>query len=106
MSIAINKTKSLVVAKESRRCKLAVNDEIVEQVMSFTYLGVEITTHQDRRSEVKNQIVKASRIAGSLKNIVWKNQFIKIEVNTKIYKSFVRPIIIYDAETGRTKSMT
>jgi len=31
MSIAINKTKSLVVAKEPRRCKLAVNDEIVEQ---------------------------------------------------------------------------
>jgi len=30
MSIAINKIKSLVVAKEPRRCKLAVNDEIVE----------------------------------------------------------------------------
>jgi len=50
MSIATNKTKSLVIAKESRRCKLAVNDEIVEQVMSFRYLGVEITAHQDRRS--------------------------------------------------------
>jgi len=37
MSIAINKTKSLVVAKEPRRCKLAVNEEIVEQVLSFRY---------------------------------------------------------------------
>jgi len=63
ISIAIKKTKSLVVAKELRRCKLAVNDEIIEQVMSFRYLGVEITAHQHRRSEVKNQIDKASRIA-------------------------------------------
>jgi len=31
MSIAINKTKSLVVAKQPRRCKLAVNDEIVDR---------------------------------------------------------------------------
>jgi len=58
MSIAINKTKSLVVAKEPRRCKLAVNDEIVEQVMPFRYLEVEITAHQDKRSEVKNQTDK------------------------------------------------
>jgi len=53
MSIATNKTKSLVVAKEPRRCKLAFNDEIVEQMMmSFRYLGVEIAAHQDRRSVV------------------------------------------------------
>jgi len=64
MSIAINKTKSLVVAQEPRRCKIAVNDEIVEQVMSFIYLGVEITSQQDRRSEVNNQMDKASRRAG------------------------------------------
>jgi len=38
--MSINKTKSLVEAKEPRRCKLAVNDEIVEQVMSFRYLRV------------------------------------------------------------------
>jgi len=110
MSIAINKTKSLVVAKEPRRCKLAVNDEIVEQVMSFRYFGVEITAHQHRGSEVKNQIDKASRIAGCLKNIIWKNQFLKIEAKTRIYKSCVRPIITYAAETtadtSRTKSMT
>jgi len=77
MSIATKKAKSLVVAKEPRRCKLAVNDKIVEHVMSFRYLGVEITAHQDRRSELKNQIDKASRIAGCLKDIIWKNQFLK-----------------------------
>jgi len=77
-----NTVIDLVVTKELRRCKLAVNDEIVEQVMSYRYLGVEISAHQDRRSEVKNQIDKASRIAGCLKDIIWKNQFLKIEAKT------------------------
>jgi len=36
MSIAINKTKSLVVAKEPRRCKLVVIDKIVEQVLQIS----------------------------------------------------------------------
>jgi len=98
----------VVVAKEPRRCKLTVNDEIVEQVISFRYLGAEITAHQDRRSEVKKKIDKASRIAGCLKDIIWKN--LKIEAKTRIYKSCVRPIITYAAETmadtSRTKSIT
>jgi len=61
------------------------------------------TAHQDRRSEVKNQIDKASRIAGCLKDIIWKTQFLKIEEK---YKSCVRPIITYAAETTRTKNIT
>jgi len=98
-----------IVAKEPRRCKLGVKDEIVEQVMSFRW-GIEITAHQDRRSEVKNQIDKASRIAEGLRDVIWKNQFLKIEVKTRIYKSCVRPIITYatetTADTTRTKSIT
>jgi len=47
---------------------------IVEQVMSFRYLGIVITAHQD----------------GVF--IIWKNQFLKIEVKTRIYKSCLRPI--------------
>jgi len=101
MSIAINKTKFLVVAKEPRRCKLAVNDKIVEQVMSFRYLE----ESQDRRSEVKNQIDKASSIAGCLKDIIWRNQFLKIEAQTRIYKSCVTPIT-YATETTADTSRT
>lgn len=39
MAISVQKTKSLVVAKNPIRCKLAVNDQIIEQVMTFKYLG-------------------------------------------------------------------
>jgi len=67
--------------------------------MSFRYLGVERPAHQDRRSEVKNQIDKASRITGCLKDIIWKNQFLNL-------KSCVRVIIIYATETTTDTSRT
>jgi len=45
-----------------------------------------------------------------LKDIIWNNQFLKIEAKTRIYKSCVRLIITYAAETtadtSRTKSIT
>ncbi|XP_050457558.1 uncharacterized protein LOC126854663 [Cataglyphis hispanica] len=107
--ISVPKTKSLVIAKEPIRCKLTINDEIIEQVMSFKYLGVEISSNQDRKKEVQGQIDKAARISGYLKEIIWRNKHMKREAKVKIYKTCVRPIMTYAAETRadirKTKSM-
>jgi len=109
MRISIAKTKSLVVAKEPIRCKLAIDNEIVEQVMSFRYLGAEITADQNRIHEVKEQVNKASRIAGYLRNFVWKNNYMNRETKIRIYKTCIRPIMTYAAETRadtrRTKAI-
>ncbi|XP_050459519.1 uncharacterized protein LOC126855693 [Cataglyphis hispanica] len=107
--ISVPKTKSLVIAKKPIRCKLAVNDEIIEQVLSFKYLGVEIFSNQDRKKEVQGQIDKAARISGCLKEIIWRNKHMKREAKVKIYKTCVRPIMTYAAEIRadirKTKSM-
>lgn len=44
MEISTEKTKELAVSKELVRYKLEIKNKIMEQVMSFTYLGVEITS--------------------------------------------------------------
>lgn len=107
MMISMPKTKFLVIAKEPIRCKLAVKDEIIEQVMSFKYLGVEISSSQDRKKEVQDQINKAARISGCLKEIIWRNKY--REAKIRICKTYVRPIMTYAAETRadtkKTKSM-
>lgn len=74
MKISAHKTKSLVVAKNPIRCKLTINDQMIEQVMSFKYLGIEITYCQDRKTEVVHQTMKAARIAGCLRELVWNNK--------------------------------
>lgn len=43
MVISAQKTKSLTISKEPRRCKLAIYNNHVEQVISFKYLGVDTT---------------------------------------------------------------
>lgn len=94
------------MAKEPLRCKLEVNGDIVEQVNKFTYLGSEIISTGDLREEVKRQMMKASQTAGRLKDLVWKNKYLTIEGETRIYKTAVRPILTYTTETKADTSRT
>ncbi|XP_055389323.1 uncharacterized protein LOC129618543 [Condylostylus longicornis] len=106
MEISVAKTKSLVIAKEPLRCKLAVNDKIIEQVMSFKYLGVEVSACQNRNKENMQQLNKAARVSGCLSDIIWKNKHMGQVAKIKIYKSCVRPIMTYAAETKAETSKT
>lgn len=40
MCISIPKTKSMTISKKPIRCKMALNDHPIEQVMSFEYLEI------------------------------------------------------------------
>ncbi|XP_056641765.1 uncharacterized protein LOC130448413 [Diorhabda sublineata] len=107
MIISKQKTQSLTIAREPRRCKLAIYDKSVEQVMSFKYLGVNITSKRNLKQEVKTQTTAASRISGFLRTVIWRNKFLSIESKTRIYKTCVRPVMTYAiemrAETATTK---
>lgn len=54
--------------------------------------------------EVDNQIRKAVRLSGYLRDIIWKNM--TTESKTRIYKTCVRPIMTYAAETRAEMSVT
>ena len=42
MKISIYKMKTTTISKEPLRCKLEIDGMIVEQVMEFNYLGVNV----------------------------------------------------------------
>ena len=67
--------------------------------MSFTYLGIQITSYQDLEMEVKHQAAKALRISGCLNDTIWNNKHLRKDAKVRIYKSVVRPILTYAAET-------
>lgn len=106
LTLSTKKTKTLTISKEPLRCKLQLYDKVIEQVMSFTYLGIQITSHQDLETEVKTQSIKALRISGCLNNAVWSNKFLKTEAKVRIYKTMIRPILTYAAETRPDTSKT
>lgn len=108
MEVSTAKTKSMVIAKEPIRCKLVVEEEIIEQVSSFQYLGIEIRVSSDRNlyKEVRQQALKGARISGYLRDITWKNKYLLTQSKVKIYKTVVRPTLTYGAETRAETSKT
>lgn len=99
MMISVQKTESLAISKEPRRWKLVVYNQSVDQVMRFKYLGVNITNDRNLREEVKDQTTKASIISRYLRDIIWKNKYMNIKSKMRIYKTCIRPIMTYAAET-------
>ena len=78
----------------------------IEQVTSFNYLGVQITSSKDLTTEVKHQANKASRISGCLNETIWSNKYLRNEAKVRIYKSIVRPVLTYAAETRTDTAKT
>lgn len=106
MQISVEKTKSLAISKEPKRCKLAIYDRSVEQVMSFKYLGASITSARNLKEEVKAQTTKASVISGCLRDIIWRNKYMSNKSKVRIYKTCVRPIMTYAIETRAENTTT
>ncbi|XP_072764658.1 uncharacterized protein [Anoplolepis gracilipes] len=97
----------LVIAKEPIRCKLVVNDHIIKQVMSFNYLGVETYSGRYLLNKARTQTNnKAARIAGCLRDIIWRNKYMTTKSKIRIYKTCIRPVLTYAAETRAETSKT
>lgn len=106
MQISVKKTKSLTISKEPRRCKLAIYKQSIEQVMSFKYLGANITSTRNIKEEAKAQTTKASLISGFLRDIIWRNKHMSTRSKVRIYKTCVRPIMTYAIETRAENTTT
>jgi len=46
-TISIEKTKNIPFTKDPVRCKLVVQDKIIEQVSQFQYLGMDLSSYHD-----------------------------------------------------------
>ena len=60
----------MTIRKEPLCCKLEIDGRMVEQVMEFNYLGVNITSSGNLGKEIKTQTQKAPRVAGCLNDLV------------------------------------
>ena len=58
MNISKPKTKSRTISKKPIRCKLALNDQPIEQVVSFEYLGIIASSSRNTYNELKTLVNK------------------------------------------------
>ena len=84
--------------KSSARSKIRLEDQDIEEVDSFVYLGSTVTRTGGTLDDVALKINKANAAFMALRNI-WKNRSISRTTKLKIFRSNVKSILLYGSET-------
>ncbi|XP_050503613.1 uncharacterized protein LOC126882681 [Diabrotica virgifera virgifera] len=87
MNMSTNNTKCMSTAKYPLRCKLVVENNPIEQVMQFRYLGIDISSADDPVKDLRSQINRASALSRGLRGIVWSNPYMGPDSKIRIYKT-------------------
>lgn len=99
LSINVSKTKIIRINTEAP-CNLFINNEQIEEVEKFCYLGSYITGDGGAEEDVKSRIQKARQAFGMLNNI-WRSTKYSKNLKLKIFKSNVLSVLLYGCETWK-----
>lgn len=70
MIVSKRKTYYLTTAKDPRRCQLKIEGIVIEQVMTYKCLNVQIYSICYLHKEIQQQVFKGAEITGGLKDII------------------------------------
>jgi len=84
----------------SSRQDLVIGNYIFKRVDNFKYLGTVVNKMNDKTVEVNARLIMANRAYYGLQNHV-KSRIISRKTKTLLFKTLIRPVLIYGAETGR-----
>ena len=102
IGLKINQRKPKVMRMNNRNTnKVSVDGEDLEEVDTFCYLGSVVNVDGEVKEEVNIRIGKASTAFRNLGNI-WKSGKISRKRKIRLYKSNVRSLLLYAAETWKT----
>jgi hypothetical protein len=98
MKISTKKTELMAVSREPKQCNLQLNNNPLNQVSKFKYLGVQFSRDGKQDGEIDQRIGMASGVLRSL----YRSVVTKVELSKKtklaIFKSVYRPTLIYGHE--------
>ena len=100
LKIHPNKTK-IMKLKNRSATKTSIQGADLEEVQNFKYLGSYISADSDIEREISTRIGLAAAAFNKLRNI-WKSSLLQTKTKLKIYRSNVRSVLLYAAETWRT----
>jgi hypothetical protein len=100
LKINANKTKVMMVNPKTEGA-IHIDDVDLESVIDFNYLGSTISADGNIVVEIKQRIGKANTAYNTLQNI-WRSKIYSTKTKIRIYKSCVRTVLLYGAETWKT----
>ncbi len=100
LQINVNKTKTMYIAADNDD-HITIENEPVENVNKFTYLGSLIDPVKGASSDIKARIDKANGSYAMLKT-VWKSNKYSERTKIRIYNSNVKSVLLYGSECWRS----
>ena len=100
--LGISQPKSKVMRMNATsQADIVVKDKGLENVQEFKYLGSYLTADGNIEREISARIALASAAFQKMRTI-WSSREISVSTKIKLYKSNVRSVLLYAAETWRT----
>jgi hypothetical protein len=100
LTVNVGKSKTMRINPRKKDI-LHVQNEPVEDVKDFAYLGSTVSADGHLLVEIKSRIAKATSAFHKLHGI-WKSRIYSIKTKTRLYKTYVRSVLLYGAETWKT----
>ena len=99
LNINTKKTKSMILSREPARHEIKLNDETLEQVNNYKYLGVIISSNCSLKAEINQRISKANAVYSQLgQQFIGKKELTQKTKNS-IFNAVYCPTLIYGSET-------
>jgi hypothetical protein len=103
LEIATGKTKVFgFVGTDHLTAKIIINDETLDQVSQFTYLGCSISYQFSNDVELK--LAKFLQLTGTIKRTIFRK--VRTETILKLYNTLVLPTFLYGSENWTFNSLT
>ena len=80
------------------RKQLHINSIYLEQVQSYKYLGVTMSSDNSIEEEIQNRITLGNK-AYHANQFLFKSRLVSKKLKMKLYWSIIRPTVTYGCET-------
>uniref|UniRef100_A0A8D8VL77 Craniofacial development protein 2 n=2 Tax=Cacopsylla melanoneura TaxID=428564 RepID=A0A8D8VL77_9HEMI len=99
LEVNTSKTKVMIISKERiSNVAFTINDQHVERVPAYTYLGTMLNEQWDQSQEIKIRIVKA-RAAFNQMSKLFKTHNLNIDFKIRLLRCYIFSILLYGVES-------
>lgn len=99
LKINDDKTKFMYFGRNQDNSRyFTVENHNFEKVNEFKYLGTIISSNNSEQSEIQNRIISANRSLFAV-NKLMSSKILSTHTKIRIYKTVIRPILLYGAES-------
>ena len=106
LNVNVKKTKTMVMSKGSPKATFYFNNNTLENVKAYKYLGLIISNNGSRTRMVNDRVLKAKRAAFAMEQAISTTQNISTKLSMSLFDKQIEPILLYGSQIWDIPSST